>query len=326
MDERPGGCAQHSLRRSAPSPCSGPAATAGGTSIAPQRVAIVVFENKDYDASLDATGRRLHGGQRRGAVHQHRRDPRVALAGADAGRLRPSRRRARRHRNARSATPGMFQSYRNMPRVPDGRLGARVRVDGAGDRRQRPRPQLPRRPEPRQARGRHRRVRARPQRHVGAGVRPVRLHGGDRVSFDVYQEDYPGDATSCSTRQFSDLPTGSQDQSMFYARKHSPLLLTWSQSPDALVVNDGPGGADDLSPPAAPTDAACMRARPQLPEQHPERDHRGRPELLRATSSSAASRSSCPACATRATTRTATASGRPPTRGAASRGSTAGSS
>ena len=40
---------------------------------------------------------------------------------------------------------------------------------------------------------------------------------------------------------------------MFYARKHSPLLLTWSQSPDALVVNDGPGGADDLSPPSAPT-------------------------------------------------------------------------
>ena len=34
----------------------GPAAVAGGTSVAPQRVAIVVFENKDYDASLDATG------------------------------------------------------------------------------------------------------------------------------------------------------------------------------------------------------------------------------------------------------------------------------
>ena len=85
----------------------------------------------------------------------------------------------------------------------------------------------------------------------------------------MYQEDYPGDATSCSTRQFSDLPTGSQDQSMFYARKHSPLLLTWSQSPDALVVNDGPGGADDLSPPSAPTDAACMEHVRNFPNNTP---------------------------------------------------------
>lgn len=45
---------------------------------------------------------------------------------------------------------------------------------------------------------------------------------------------------------------------MFYARKHSPLLLTWSQSPDALVVNDGPGGADDFSPASAPTGEACQ--------------------------------------------------------------------
>ena len=89
------------------------------------------------------------------------------------------------------------------------------------------------------------------------------------VGFDVYQEDYPGDATSCSTRQFSDLPTGSQDQSMFYARKHSPLLLTWSQSPDALVVNDGPGGADDLSPASAPTDAACMEHVRNFPNNTP---------------------------------------------------------
>ena len=56
---------------------------------------------------------------------------------------------------------------------------------------------------------------------------------------------------------------------MFYARKHSPLLLTWSQSPDALVVNDGPGGAEDLSPPSAPTDAACMAHVHDFPNNTP---------------------------------------------------------
>ena len=74
------------------------------------------------------------------------------------------------------------------------------------------------------------------------------------VPFDAYQEDYPGGPTDCSTLQYSD---GAAADPMFYARKHSPLLLTWSQAPDALVVNDGPGGAEDFSPPAAPTPAAC---------------------------------------------------------------------
>ena len=89
------------------------------------------------------------------------------------------------------------------------------------------------------------------------------------VPFDAYQEDYPGGPTDCSTLQYSDGRGGRSV--MFYARKHSPLLLTWSQSPDALVVNDGPGGAEDLSPPAAPTPAACrahVRDFPETPRTH----------------------------------------------------------
>jgi hypothetical protein len=78
------------------------------------------------------------------------------------------------------------------------------------------------------------------------------------VGFQVYQEDYRGDSTHCSTERFSDESSGgSGGLPSFYARKHSPLLLTWSQSPDALVVNDGPGGAEDLSPATQPSPAAC---------------------------------------------------------------------
>ena len=76
----------------------GPAAVAGGTSVAPQRVAIVVFENKDYDASLDATGTGYVVGDDAAPYINTVVDPRVALARADPGRLRPSRRRAGGHR------------------------------------------------------------------------------------------------------------------------------------------------------------------------------------------------------------------------------------
>jgi hypothetical protein len=77
------------------------------------------------------------------------------------------------------------------------------------------------------------------------------------VPFEAFQEDYPGSSSTCSTDRFSDIPDRSAGIPMFYARKHSPLLLTWSQSPDALVVNDGPGGAPDLSPATQPSAAAC---------------------------------------------------------------------
>ena len=77
------------------------------------------------------------------------------------------------------------------------------------------------------------------------------------VGFQVYQEDYPGGSLDCSTAQYSDVADNTAGTPMFYARKHSPLLLTWSQSPDALVVNDGPGGAEDFSPATQPSPAAC---------------------------------------------------------------------
>ena len=101
---------------------------------------------------------------------------------------------------------------------------------------------------------------------------------------------------------------------MFYARKHSPLLLTWSQSPDALVVNDGPGGADDLSPPAAPTDAACLAHVRDFPNNTPN----ATTAVVRNFSGQRAVRPHHVRRARhvphRPRLRTATASGRPPTR------------
>ena len=161
---------------------------------------------------------------------------------------------------------------------------------------------------------------------AGGRSRRSRLHGGELGQLRRLPGGLPGgDATSCSTRQFSDLPNGSQDQSMFYARKHSPLLLTWSQSPDALVVNDGPGGAEDLTP-GVRSDRRRVPAHVHDFRTTPRTRQRRSCGTSPATSRSDASRSSCRGCATQAMTRTRTVSGPTPTRAVGRRGSIGGSS
>jgi len=246
----------------------GPAAVAGGTSVAPQRVAIVVFENKDYDASLDATGTGyVVGDDAAPYINTVVIPESLSLVPTPGGCDHPAGEPA--GTGVTECTSGMFQSYRNRRGFRTGASAPEyawmVQATDANVRdRSFPDSLNPGKPEGGI-------VGYAPGHNDTSG--PVYdLFGymeAMSVGFDVYQEDYPGDATTCSTRQFSDLPTGSQDQSMFYARKHSPLLLTWSQSPDALVVNDGPGGADDLSPPSAPTDAACMEHVRNFPNNTP---------------------------------------------------------
>ena len=234
----------------------GPAATAGGTSIAPQRVAIVVFENKDYDSSLDSRGSGyIVGNAAAPYINSVVIPESLSLVPAPNGCDHPAGDPA--GTATRACSSGMFQSYRNMRGFRTGASAPEYAwmVQGT-DANVRDR-NFPDALNNGEAEGGI--VGYVPGHNDTSG--PVYdLFGymeANSVGFDVYQENYLGDATRCSTRQFSDLPTGSQDQSMFYARKHSPLLLTWSQSPDALVVNDGPGGAEDLTPPAAPSDAAC---------------------------------------------------------------------
>ena len=206
------------------------------------------------------------------------------------------------------------------PRLPRPGVCARVFVDGHRNRLQCPRSILPEPAQSSAARGRNRRLHTRSQRHDWTGVRPVRLYGGDRRSVDAYQEDYPGGPTDCSTLQYSD---GAAADPMFYARKHSPLLLTWSQAPDALVVNDGPGGAEDS---ALRLRRPRQRARStfatslETSRTPPPRRSGTSPGM----SSSAGSHSSFRACVTPGTTRTGCVWEATPTGAAGSRRSTAG--
>ena len=246
----------------------GPAATAGGTSIAPQRIAIVVFENKDYDGSLDPTGTGYIVGDDAAPYLNHVVIPEsLSLVPTPNGCDHPAGEPA--GTGTQACNSGMFQSYRNgrgfrtgasapeyawMVEATDANVRDRSFPNALNDGK--PEGGI---------------VGYAPGHNDTSG--PVYdLFGymeANSVGFDVYQEDYPGDATNCSMRQFSDLPDGSHDRSMFYARKHSPLLLTWSQSPDALVVNDGPGGADDFSPASAPGPAACRAHVHNFPNNDP---------------------------------------------------------
>jgi hypothetical protein len=246
----------------------GPAATAGGTSITPQRVAIVVFENKDYDASVDPSSSSYVVGNSGAPYINNVVIPEsLSLVPTPAGCDHPGGEPA--GSGTQACSSGMFQSYRNkrgfrtgasapeyawMVEATDANVRDHNFPDALNDG-------MPEGGIVGYAPG-----------HNDTTGPVYDLFGymeAHSVSFDVYQEDYPGDSTHCSTRQYSDLPTGAQGQSSFYARKHSPLLLTWSQSPDALVVNDGPGGADDLSPPVAPTDAACRQHVRDFPQNVP---------------------------------------------------------
>ena len=271
-------------------------------SIAPQHIAIVVFENKDYDTSLDPTDRRLRRRQSGGAVHQRDGDPGVALARADA-------------RSGATIPPAMPRAsaakrvhLRDVPVVSQRCCGFRVRASApeyawmvTGTDCERPRPLVPEPSQPERAGGRDRRLRTRPQRHVGAGVRPVRLHGGNGVPLRRLPGGLSRRRRRLLDRQFSDRPQRVAIP-MFYARKHSPLLLTWSQSPDALVVNDGPGRRRRLQPagraerrrPAGRTSATSRTTCPTRPPASSGTSP--------ATSSSAGSPSSFRACATPGTT------------------------
>lgn len=82
---------------------------------------------------------------------------------------------------------------------------------------------------------------------------------GGPATFRVYAEDYPGSASVCDTTRWSD---GSAGTHLFYARKHNPLLVVWDQTPDAHVV---PG----TTPASAPTDTACTNHLVDFPGNTP---------------------------------------------------------
>ena len=235
---------------------AGAAPVAAGPAIAPGKIAIVVLENKDYDGSFGLSGSRYVVGNPDAPYLNGTVIPEsLSLVPTPAGCDHPAG-------DAPGAAlkpchSGMFQSYRND-------LGFRIRASA---------------PE-------YAWMVMGTDANVRDGDFPSGLNNGmpeggivgyvpghndtsgpvydmfgymeaHAVPFEAYQEDYPGSSTRCSTAQFSDIPDRSAGMPMFYARKHSPLLLTWSQSPDALVVNDGPGGATDLSPATQPSPAAC---------------------------------------------------------------------
>ena len=225
----------------------------GGAAVAPQRIAIVVFENKDYDNSLDPTDRRfVVSNPAAPYINQTVIPESLSLVPTPFGCDHPPA--MLRAWQSRRADPACFSRIGTTSASASGRLRPSIRGWTTGtDSNVRDR-SFPSRLNPQQPEGGI--VGCTPGHNDTSG--PVYdLFGymeATGVPFDAYQEDYPGGPTDCSTLQYSD---GAAADPMFYARKHSPLLLTWSQAPDALVVNDGPGGAEDFSPPAAPTPAAC---------------------------------------------------------------------
>jgi hypothetical protein len=240
----------------APAPAGAAPEAAAGPTIDPGKIAIVVFENKDYDGSFGLVGSRYVVGNPEAPYINGTIVPEsLSLVPGPAGCDHPAGDVA--GVALKPCHSGMFQSYRNT-------LGFRIRASA---------------PE-------YAWMTMGTDANVRDGDFPSGLNNGEpeggivgyapghndtsgpvydvfgymeanAVPFDVYQEDYPGGPSNCSTDRFSDIPDRSAGMPMFYARKHSPLLLTWSQSPDALVVNDGPGGAPDLSPATQPSPAAC---------------------------------------------------------------------
>jgi hypothetical protein len=227
-----------------------------GATISPQRIAVVVFENKDYDNSLDPRDTRYIVENPAAPYINNTIIPEsLSLVPTPVGCDHPAGDVP--GVAMRACRSGMFQSYRND-------LGFRIRASA---------------PE-------YAWIVMGTDANVRDGDFPSGLNAGEpeggivgyvpghndtsrpiydlfghmeanAVPFEVYQEDYLGGQTACSTDRFSDITDRSAGMPMFYARKHSPLLLTWSQSPDARVVNDGPGGATDYSPATQPSPAAC---------------------------------------------------------------------
>jgi hypothetical protein len=235
---------------------AGAVPAAAGPVIAPGKIAIVVFENKDYDGSFGRSGSLYVVGNADAPYINGTVIPEsLSLVPTPAGCDHPAGDTA--GIAVKPCRSGMFQSYRND-------LGFRIRASA---------------PE-------YAWMAMGTDANVRDGDFPSGLNNGlpeggivgyvpgpndtsgpvydlfgymeaNAVPFEAFQEDYPGSSSTCSTDRFSDIPDRSAGIPMFYARKHSPLLLTWSQSPDALVVNDGPGGAPDLSPATQPSAAAC---------------------------------------------------------------------
>jgi hypothetical protein len=231
-------------------------ASVAAVAIAPQKIAIVVFENKDYDASLGSAGSRYVIGNPAAAYINGTIIPEsLSLVPTPFGCDHPAGDAA--GDAAKPCHSGMFQSYRNT-------LGFRIRASA---------------PE-------YAWMVMGTDANVRDGSFPSHLNVGEPeggivgyapghndtsgpdydvfgymeangVPFTDYQEDYTGGSGACSTERFSENVDRSIAPPMFYARKHSPLLLTWDQSPDALVVNDGPGGAVDFSPVTQAGPAAC---------------------------------------------------------------------
>lgn len=86
----------------------------------------------------------------------------------------------------------------------------------------------------------------------------------DLATADSYAEDYPGSSSACSTVKWSDGAAGSHN---FYARKHNTELLSWNQSPDAAAgyVHS----SVQYSPSTAPTDTYCKAHMLNFPNNTP---------------------------------------------------------
>lgn len=83
----------------------------------------------------------------------------------------------------------------------------------------------------------------------------------DLTSADSYAEDYLGSSSACDISKWSDTSHN------FYARKHNTLLLSWNQSPDGFPAYTK--SSVQYSPSSSPSDAYCKAHMLDFPNNTP---------------------------------------------------------
>jgi hypothetical protein len=83
----------------------------------------------------------------------------------------------------------------------------------------------------------------------------------DITNADSYAEDYLGSSSACDISKWSDTSHN------FYARKHNTLLLSWNQSPDGFPAYTK--SSVQYSPSSSPTDAYCKAHMLDFPNNTP---------------------------------------------------------